>query len=144
MDSHTTDEAACARLLLKFFRDLDHFNYDECIAAFTEDGAWERRGEMLRGHSAILEAMQARPRDLIICHQLSNIEVQLTGPDTATMWYVLIGYEAPAPQPGARPIGRLGGIRRGEDRLVRTPQGWRFTEKSSVGVMLGAPMPARV
>lgn len=131
------EEHACAKVLLRFFRALDTFDYDECLALFVEDATWERKGIPLQGLGQIRATLEARPRSVVICHQISNVEVDIINEDQATLHYVLVGYEARLKDDGSRPVGGLGGIRRGRDLMVRTPDGWKFKHKGSDGVMLG-------
>lgn len=133
-----SDVLACTNVLLKFFRDLDELNYDECLKAFVPDAKWERKGELLSGHADIRATLEARPADLIICHLISNIEIDAVAESQVRLRYVLIGYDAKVKTDGTRPAGRLGGIRRGDDRMVKTDEGWKFTLKLSHPVMLGA------
>lgn len=131
------DEAECVRLLMKFFRSLDEHDYETCLALFVEDAIWERKDAALKGREQIRAVLDARPRSVVICHQISNVEVDVISDSRVELRYLLIGYEAKVLADGSRPVGALGGMRRATDQLVRTDEGWKFQHKASKGVMLG-------
>lgn len=71
-------EADCARVILSVFRDLDAFEYPRLIGHFSTDALWEREGRELVGHAQILAALEARPRNQLVRHLITNLIVDAT------------------------------------------------------------------
>ncbi len=127
----------CSQLLLKFYGYLDEKRYDDLVALFAPDGAWVRLGKELAGPAAILEAMKER-EDWMTAHLVSNIRVEIIGPDRAdTTQYITLyrheGFDAAAgPGPVVLPLGIL----RHKDQLVRMGGEWKFKRKTSRAMMV--------
>lgn len=59
-----------------FFRALDDCAYKECAELLSETGVWIRQGKPLTGPQMLLEALRARPSDLLTRHIISNMLVK--------------------------------------------------------------------
>lgn len=79
-------------LLHRFFHYLDTSRYAELVAMFDEQGVWLRQGEKLRGHAAILEAMNARPTTQRIRHIITNAFVAKGENGEATLQSYMTAY----------------------------------------------------
>lgn len=88
----------------RFFWCLDEFRYDELVGLMREDAAWHRQGRVLVGRTAILAALDERPRSQRIRHVITNPFVLERTEHTAKLMAYMIGYRAdegvprPAPQ----------------------------------------------
>lgn len=63
------------RAIHLFFRHLDENDYEALTALMTVDGLWHRQGKELRGRSMVMEAMKARPVDLVTRHKIGRAHV---------------------------------------------------------------------
>jgi len=119
-------ERACQRLILQFASANDDARWDEAAELFTDDGLFARPSapdDHVRGRDVILAAFQSRPLRLTR-HIVTNILVTVDSPATASA-HSLIQLYAGGDDGRARPplIGEF------HDRIVLTPQGWRFSER---------------
>jgi len=76
-------EVDCQRVLLSVFRNLDEFDYRSLIEYFALDGLWQREGRDLVGREQILAALEPRPRNQVVRHQITNLIVDLETRSTA-------------------------------------------------------------
>ncbi|MEJ1969457.1 MAG: nuclear transport factor 2 family protein [Rhizomicrobium sp.] len=118
-------EFACRETVTRFLWSLDSREYDALSATFAEDGVWDRHNEELVGPRAVRAAMDKRPADLSTRHLVSNLTVDEEPGGVMLARYLLSAYAQTGPAPA-----RLHNIFVAEDRLRRTPQGWRFVRKS--------------
>ena len=116
-----------ARLTTRFALLNDAGDWDAVAQTFTEDARFVRPagGDPVMGRKAIHESFASRPARKS-CHLITNIVVDVISADEATSRCTLLLYAAPAGDSVAASPGLIGGFR---DRLVRTPEGWRFAER---------------
>ncbi|MCP5263872.1 MAG: nuclear transport factor 2 family protein [Rhodoferax sp.] len=120
--------AECQAIVTAFSVHADLGELEQCAALFTEDGQFERRGEMLTGRPAILAALRARPPLLHARHHCLPPHVTIRDADSADgiTYFTIYRHEGalaagtPAPLTGPASIGEF------HDRFVRTPEGWRL------------------
>ncbi|MCD0506283.1 nuclear transport factor 2 family protein [Bordetella petrii] len=123
-------KAACEAVILAFFHALDTRRHEEVAALMAEDGIWHRQGKALRGPGDVLQALQARPAGRSTCHIITNVRLLQSDGRQASLGYFLTAYESVARDDGPGEV-RLVAIRDCRDTLVRTPQGWRLSNKQS-------------
>jgi hypothetical protein len=129
------DRHACARATLSFFHALDTRRYEDVAALMAPDGVWLRQGAELAGPAAVLAALQARPAARTTCHVVTNLRVEPAQaeaagePLRASVYFYLSAYDNGGS--GDAQGMRLVAIRDCCDELVKTPQGWRISRKSS-------------
>ena len=75
--------AECQAIVTAFSVHADLGELEQCAALFTEDGQFERRGEMLTGRPAILAALRARPPLLHARHHCLPPHVTIRDADSA-------------------------------------------------------------
>ena len=122
-------EAEINRLIIRYAALNDSGDFTGLVATFVDDGVFVRpmTSDAVVGRAAILASFLARP-PRIARHMTSNVTVDFVGDDAATARSMMLLYTAAA---GALPAvatpgAKLGGF---DDRLVRTPEGWRFAER---------------
>jgi ketosteroid isomerase-like protein len=125
-------EADCERLIKRYVNLGDAQDWPEVAALYTEDAVFRRPsgGEPIVGREAILTAFLARP-PRAQRHVIANVVVDVEDPDHARAFSVIVLYQGdPAPD-GELPAMSAGSPLVGTfaDRLVRTPEGWRFAER---------------
>jgi uncharacterized protein (TIGR02246 family) len=114
-------ERDIARLLIDYAALNDAGDWDAVAAMYVDDGRMSRPvapDDFVEGREAILAAFKARP-PRTTRHIVSNICVDVDG-DTARASSQIQLFTA-AGQPPL--VGSY------HDRLVKTPDGWRFTER---------------
>ena len=104
-------EADCRRVLLSVFRDLDEFAYQRLVEQFTVDGRWRREGRELAGRAQIRAALEARPRNQVVRHLITNLIIDVESPSRArasaynTAFRALDTTPAALPAPITAPLG---------------------------------------
>jgi len=138
-----TDESrsivdACTRLSLDVARYTDARDIDAVTARYTEDAVFERKGETLRGRAAIRAAQEARPIEALTRHVCANTYVDVIDDDHAKglIYFVLYRYDAPAGTEPLVPAKVAPPQTVGEfhDEYVRTPDGWRISRRTAIGI----------
>ena len=126
-------EALCERLIKHYVNLNDAQDWEGCAALYTADGRFARpsgMGEFVEGREAILASFKGRP-PRAQRHVISNVVVDVEGPATAHAFSVIVLYQGePAPEgelPKMSAKSPLVGWYR--DRIVNTPDGWRFQER---------------
>lgn len=82
MDQDAVNPAlgAVVELVHRFYACLDDNRYAELVALTTDDVRWLRQGEELRGHAAVLAALERRPTSFITRHVITNAHTLRRGP----------------------------------------------------------------
>ncbi|HEY5646389.1 MAG TPA: nuclear transport factor 2 family protein, partial [Pseudomonadales bacterium] len=113
---------ACEALSFAYARAVDFRDYDTFVGLFTDDGELDT-GTLLQGRVAIAEAISRRPDELRSRHVITNVFIDVLGPEEARgisylTLYRHVGPEslkgAPVPLAGPAAVGHY------EDRFVRT------------------------
>ncbi len=117
-----------ARLVTRFALLNDQADWDAVAAMFTADGRFIRPagGEPVVGREAIRASFASRP-PRVSRHLITNILVDIGSADEATSQCAMLLYTAPAGETSAASPALVGGFR---DKLIRTADGWRFTERA--------------
>ncbi|MBN9427192.1 MAG: nuclear transport factor 2 family protein [Burkholderiales bacterium] len=121
----------CSRLALAFAIHVDFGQAQACADLFTEDGTFERKGEILRGREEILAAQRARPPGLRTRHFCQPTWVTVIDESNAEgiTYFANYRHEADAPLSGPAPLTGPGVVGEFHDRFVLTPQGWRIASR---------------
>jgi 3-phenylpropionate/cinnamic acid dioxygenase small subunit len=120
------DRAAIVDAAIAYATTLDARDWEALGALFTDDACWEYSGsgERIRGPVAIVARISASLERLDATHHLNGNHVAAVQGDQAehTCYYQAQHIRHGLPE-GEKFVG--GG--RYDDRLIRTPDGWRFT-----------------
>ncbi len=121
-------EHEISRLTTRFALLNDAGDWDAVAAMFTEDAKFIRPagGDPVVGRAAIHASFASRPARKS-CHLITNIVVDVISADEATSRCTLLLFAAPAGETTAASPALIGGF---HDKLVRTPDGWRFAERA--------------
>ena len=68
-------ERACERLILRFARLLDIYDYEGVLQLWADDGVLSALGRNHSGHSGLRNWMKRREKDLICRHFVSNVMI---------------------------------------------------------------------
>ena len=126
-------EADCERLIKRYVNLNDAQDWPAVAALYTEDARFARPskpGEFVEGRAAILAGFRARP-PRAQRHVIANVVVDVESASSARAFSVIVLYqgdpaaegELPAMSPDSPLVGTF------TDKLVRTPDGWRFAER---------------
>jgi hypothetical protein len=131
-------EQQCTRLSYAFAYHIDHGEFEEMIALFTEDGVFDRAGLVHRGHDELREGMRERP-PITTRHVMTNFYFDTVGPDVATGTVYVMTYHAHGSYSGEAMVygtehGRLMELR---DEYRLTVDGWRIA--SRIGTPIFVP-----
>jgi len=121
-------EHEISRLTTRFALLNDAGDWDAVAAMFTQDGRFIRPagGDAVVGREAIRASFASRPARKS-CHLITNIVVDVVSADEAISRCTLLLYAAPAGENTAASPALIGGF---HDKLLRTPDGWRFAERA--------------
>ena len=120
--SDGSDVRAIEQLKYAYLRTLDLKQWDEFESLFLPDATGSYGPDLSFGSRAELVAYmrQNLPAELITFHQAHHPEIEIEGDDATARWYLHDKVFATAFD------FALEGAAFYEDRLVRTPEGWRF------------------
>lgn len=118
----TQDRDSIRHLLATYTYNGDRGRIDALAACFAEDGTLEFPGALATGPVAIVAALtsggQADPARTFVRHHITNPLIEVEG-DTATARSYFTVYSNHGPDHAGTY----------NDRLVRTPAGWRFAHR---------------
>lgn len=116
------------RLITQYGLLNDSADWASLAAMFTDDARFIRPagGDPVVGRNAIRASFESRPPRKS-CHLVTNIIVDVITADEASARSTLVLYAAPAGASEAGSPALIGGFR---DRLVRTPDGWKFADRA--------------
>ena len=128
-----TARAAIAELITRYAALNDAADWEAVAALYTEDGRMNRPSapdEFICGRAAILAAFRARPRRASR-HIVANVLVTLTGETRARASSQILLFTGSAAEDGGAPIQSTAPPLIGsyDDTLIKTPDGWRFSER---------------
>lgn len=125
-------EQACANLMSRFAVLNDQGRFGELADLFTDNATYARPiapDALIEGKANIRATFEARPKERVGRHIISNIVIDVQGPERATgSCYVLL-YSGSADKPAEKfglqaiPPQLLGEF---HDEFVLTPAGWKF------------------
>ena len=126
-------EWECTQLCYRFARHLDSGDFESMIALFTEDGVFDRVGQLLRGHDGIRAAFRERPVGITTRHVVTNVhflEVQANRAEAHVynLSFHALGDEREGPLAYATENARFIDF---HDHYERTDDGWRFASRQT-------------
>ena len=132
-DERRAIEADCERLIRRYVNLNDAQDWEAVANLYTEDARFARPskpGEFIEGRAAILESFLARPARAQR-HVIANTVVEVESPAEARAFSVIVLYMGDAADDGGLPVmdAKSPLVGTFTDRLVRTPEGWRFKER---------------
>ena len=128
-----SDKQDIAEVLVRYATGIDRRDWALFRTCFTDDVLAEYEGlEPWRSADAITESMTTSHADMgHTMHQLSNLAIEVRGDEAEARSYVDAVLMAPDGLTGLNPRGFY------EDRLVRTPDGWRIAHRRFTMVHFG-------
>lgn len=75
----------CIDLVTRLFRYYDQRDYDKLYALFAPDGVWNRPDGAARIGPELEASLGKRPKSLAVAHVLSNLIVDVSAADKATV-----------------------------------------------------------
>ena len=136
-------EWKCRNLCYEFAHYIDSRRYVELTALFTQNGIFNRVGQVLNGQGAILAALEQRSLDIRTRHVCHNIYFSEVGENAArALVYntTLTGRGDPADI--AVPYGLTQGVFLEFRDIYRlTTDGWRIAERIAATILTPPDMP---
>ena len=132
-DERRAIEAECERLIKRYVNLNDAQDWPAVANLYTEDARFARPSkpdEFIEGREAILASFLVRP-PRAQRHVIANTVVDVEGPATARAFSVIVLYQGDSAPAGELPAMTADSPLVGTftDRLVLTPDGWRFAER---------------
>ena len=130
-DERRAIEADCERLIKHYVNLNDAQDWPAVAALYTEGAVFKRPsgGEPIHGREAILASFLARP-PRVQRHVIANVVVDVEDADRARSFCAILLYQG---DPVAEGLPEMSAnsplVGTFTDRLVRTPDGWRFAER---------------
>jgi ketosteroid isomerase-like protein len=115
------DRDAIRDLLARYTYNGDRGRLDAMTACFADDGVLEFLGQAPRGPEAIKAALSAGTRDprlTFVRHHITNPLITVEGDGATARSYFAVHSNSGPDHSGTY-----------DDRLVRTPEGWRFAHR---------------
>jgi hypothetical protein len=130
-------EHACQRLVHSYANWIDAYEYDRFMGLWADDGEWVIYGKSSRGRAAIRAALDARPDSSVVRHLVTNVVIDVNGPDRAAGRCYAVAYRAdgylgvrPAPLTLPRFLVDY------RDAFVRHDErGWLFSRREITSVL---------
>jgi ketosteroid isomerase-like protein len=131
-DERRAIELDCERLIKRYVNLGDAQDWPAVAALYTADAVFRRPsgGDPIQGREAILAGFLARP-PRTQRHVIANVVVEVEDADHARAFSVIVLYQGDPASAGELPALSANSPLVGTftDRLVRTPDGWRFAER---------------
>ena len=128
MSISVEDRASIHELYARYSYAFDMGTAEEWADCFTQDGSFEMRGEVQKGREALIRHVSSRraASPLQVRHFVSNIVLQ-EGADSVTgRCYVAVV------RIDQKPVSLLATAQYDNDKIVRTPEGWKFSSRRVV------------
>lgn len=132
-------ERACERLILRFARLLDAYDYEGVLRLWTDDGVMSALGRDHTGHPGLRDWMNRREKDLICRHFVSNIMIDVIDENRAVgnsyaSAYRIRGWRGREPGPMNAPSY----VVEYADSFRRDPErGWLIARREVIVAMAG-------
>jgi ketosteroid isomerase-like protein len=129
-------EAELTQLVSRFSHCIDSGKYQELALLFTDDGIFDRVGQVLNGRAAILEAMRNR-HSYLTRHMVSNILfTQIDAQEARATMYVanFVGHGGNSELPVSFALPQPA-ILEFDDTYRRTADGWRIARRTARLIM---------
>jgi hypothetical protein len=132
--------AACERLSLDYSHFADRGEMEAFSRLFAEDGELVVGGVTQSGRAAILKSVSGPRGEVQTIHAVSNLRIEVTGPDAAKGVVYITAYGAPKAN-GAATMATIAPMAVGqyEDVYRRTAEGWRFARRAFVPLIMPGP-----
>ena len=114
------DIHAIRELTYRYCRAIDGGDFVGWVNTFSDDGIFESAGERVQGHAALLEFIIGRDPQTL--HVTMDSIVNVEG-DTATQNCTVVVFMKTDTTAYMRAVGYY------DDKLVRTSDGWRFSQR---------------
>ena len=130
-------EWECTSLCHAFAHHLDHRDYAGLAGLFTPDGVWIRHGQPLRGREQIVAVLEKRQPNQFTRHVTTGFHFTHMDETTAKSvaynisYFSLDGTELPL-----RYVPDQAMVLDFIDQYVKTPHGWRFSERITKEVLI--------
>jgi len=123
---------ACSALISRYAYLNDERRFEELAALFTHDAVLYRPSapaQAIEGREAILAAFRKRPADTLTFHLCTDILVEVDSETQARARSRILLLSAPRPADGGLPQAGVPVPGVFADRLVLTPDGWKFAQR---------------
>jgi len=126
-----SSEIRMMSLTSTFYEALDSRDYEQVVSCFAPDGIWWRRGQAVKGLSAIQEALRSRPENFHTCHIVSNVRVLSLSEDEGAVRFYMTGhpFHGDIEKGVYEPIPEPHIIALYEDKMKKVNGVWKISEK---------------
>lgn len=131
-------EHDCASVVNRYGLAVCRWDLDTFVALSTDDAVWQRPAVApMAGHAQIRAFMDSQPppAERVMRHVQGGIVVDVIDEDHARVSSQTTVYSAP-PGPLPVPIALPDMVVEYEDKMVRTPEGWRIRRRDTTVVFV--------
>jgi len=130
----SADAGAAVQVLHRFYAHLDDRRYADVVALMCADVCWHRQGEALRGHAAVMRALERRPPNMMTLHVITNAFAMQAPPGEIALSALMTAYRGSVEDAGALPVTIRGPFRasRLSVRFRREGTHWKIAEQDGV------------
>jgi hypothetical protein len=129
IDARLRTEAICTRLIQAFAYNVDHRNYEDLLALFTEDGIFSRRIGELRGISQIRDFMFSRSETHQTRHLCLTTHFTAVGEEEAKSVTYFTIYAGEGAEEGVLKSTGSEGLAEYHDTFRKVGDEWRIAER---------------
>jgi len=136
-------EWECQKLMRRYYKHVDHYEYDEAILLFTPDVDWLGLGVKLDGRDEILKGLHGGLGAGTIRHMLTNVVVTVIDGNHAKATAYNTLYSSPDirydQHDGPIDFRTATQIVEQADEFTRTDEGWRISKRRGEAVFKRDP-----
>jgi hypothetical protein len=131
-------ERACTRLVLAFAYHVDHREFEQAAALFTEDGSFERPGAAVKGREALLALWAGRPETVVTRHVCGTpLFISMEAAEARAVTYFTM-YQANHNGPGIPDSSRPFAVAEYHDQFRREGGVWKIAARRVVVAFMAA------
>ena len=126
---------ACTSLISRFSYYVDHRQFSDAVALFTEDGTFERPDRTAKGHAEIASLWEGRPESVYTHHLCYLPHFLMLDETVAKAVTAFTLYHDEHLGEGLPPIGVPAAVAEYHDQFRLTPDGWRIAHRRAVPLL---------
>lgn len=128
--------AQCEALVIGFAHHIDHREFEEAIAVFTENAVFERPDATFNGHADMREFWSQRPPEHVTRHLCCPPFFTEVGENSAKTITQVTLYNAQKSESPVPTISSPTAVIEFHDSFELTAQGWRIAHRRGVPIMI--------
>lgn len=126
----------CSQLVHAFAYFVDHREFSEAVALFSDDGEFERPDGHVKGHAEIAALWANRPASIVTRHLCGVAHFTEISATTATAVTPFTLYQTQHDGEGLPQVSKPAGIGEFTDKFILTDNGWKIAHRRGMPVLM--------